>query len=307
LGYIIRRFLTTIPVIFIVSIVVFGMVFLSGDPAVLMLAPDATAEDLAAFRHAYGFDDPFLEQYGRFLWGALQGDFGMSIRYHQPTMELVLERLPASLQLSGMAVLFAILFSIPLGVFAALKRNSAIDYIASSIAVIGQSMPNYWLGFLLVMLLAVKLHLLPTSGGPGLEFVILPGFTLALNLTALVTRMTRSSMLEVLGQDYVRVARAKGLREYSVIIRHVMRNAMLPVITIVALQFGNVLGNAVVIETIFAWPGMGLLAIQAIYARDYPVVQGVVLFLSISFVMINFIVDVLYQFLDPRIRTSSSS
>ena len=305
MNYLIRRVILSVPVVAIVSIVVFAMIFLSGDPAVLMLPPESSEEEVARFRHAYGFDDPFLVQYGRFIGKALKGDFGKSLRYNQPAINLVLERLPATLQLSTFAMLLAVLFSIPLGIIAALKRNSIVDYISSFLAVIGQSMPNYWLGFLLVYLLAIKLHLLPTSGGPGLRFVILPAFTIAFNLMALITRMTRSTMLEVMGEDYVRTARAKGLTEFMVVIGHALRNAILPIITIVGLQFGYILGGAVVIETIFAWPGLGLLTIQAIYNRDYPLVQAAVLFLTLSFVVINLLVDVSYQFIDPRIRISS--
>jgi peptide/nickel transport system permease protein len=294
-NYIIRRTLVSIPVILVVSIVVFAMIFLSGDPAVLMLPPEASEEQVAEFRHAYGFDDPFLVQYGRFLSKAIRGDFGKSLRYNQSAMELVLERLPATLQLSSASILLSVLISLPLGIIAALKRNSIVDYVASFLAVLGQSMPNYWLGFLLVYYLAVKLSLLPTSGGPGLKYVILPAVTIAFNLMALITRMTRSSMLDTLRENYIVTARAKGLIEH-------LRNALLPIVTIVGLQFGYILGGAVVIETIFAWPGLGLLTIQAIYNRDYPVVQAAVLFLTLSFVVINLLVDVSYQFIDPRIR-----
>ncbi len=270
-----------------------------------MLPPEATAEEVASFRHAYGFDDPLLVQYARFLGNALRLDFGRSIRYDEPALGLVLERLPATLQLSIFSVVLAVVIAIPLGMIAALRRNSPIDHAASTLAILGQSMPNYWLGFLLVYAISVKLHLLPTSGGPGLRYVILPGLTIAFALLALITRMTRSSMLEVLGQDYMRTARAKGIRESAVIIRHGLRNALLPVVTLVALQFGYILGGAVVIETIFAWPGLGLLTIQAIYNRDYPLVQAAVLFLATSFVLINLATDISYQYLDPRLRRSN--
>jgi peptide/nickel transport system permease protein len=278
------------------------MIFLSGDPAVLMLPPETSAEQVAAFREAYGFDDPFLVQYGRFLGNALRGDFGRSLRYNQPAMDLVIERLPATLQLSFSSILLAVILALPLGIIAAIKRKTMADYLASFLAVIGQSMPNYWLGFMLVYLFAVKLKWLPTSGGPGLRYVILPAITIAFAIMALVSRMTRSSMLQVLHQDYIRTARAKGLIERKVILIHALRNALLPIVTIIGLQFGYILGGAVVIETIYAWPGLGLLTIQAIYSRDYPVVQASVLFLTISFVVINLIVDVSYQYLDPRIR-----
>jgi peptide/nickel transport system permease protein len=301
-NYIFRRALVSIPVILVVSIVVFAMIFLSGDPAVLMLPPEASEEQVAEFRHAYGFDDPFLVQYGRFMSKAVRGDFGKSLRYNQSAMELVLERLPATLQLSSASILLSVLISLPLGIIAALKRNSIMDYAASSLAVLGQSMPNYWLGFLLVYYLAVKLSLLPTSGGPGLKYVILPAVTIAFNLMALITRMTRSSMLDTLRENYIVTARAKGQVERLIVIRHALRNALLPIVTIIGLQFGYILGGAVVIETIFAWPGLGLLTIQAIYNRDYPVVQAAVLFLTLSFVVINLLVDISYQFIDPRIR-----
>jgi peptide/nickel transport system permease protein len=302
LEYILRRALLSIPVIFVVSIVVFGMIFLSGDPAVLMLPPEASEEQVEEFREAYGFNDPFLVQYGRFLSNAMQGDFGKSLRYNQPAMELVIERLPATLQLSFTSVFLAVLFALPLGIIAAVNRNRAPDYAASCLSVIGQSMPNYWLGFMLVYVFAVKLGWLPTSGGPGLRYVILPAVTIAFAIMALISRMTRSSMLQVLHQDYVRTARAKGQSENKVIFVHALRNALLPIVTIVGLQFGYILGGAVVVETIFAWPGLGLLTIQAIYNRDYPVVQAAVLFLTVSFVVINLLVDVSYQFLDPRVR-----
>jgi ABC-type dipeptide/oligopeptide/nickel transport system permease component len=307
LDYILRRTLAAIPVLLIVSFVVFGMVFLSGDPAILMLPPEATADEVAAFRQAYGFDDPFLVQYGRFLGGVLRGDWGESLRYKKPALDMVLERLPATLQLSGVSMLLAVLVALPLGTLAAMYRNSIVDYVASIFAVIGQSMPNYWLGFLLVMFFAVRLRLLPTSGGPGWYYVILPAITIAVGVIALVTRITRSSVLEVQREDYVRTARSKGLKEFTVVNRHVLRNAMLPVITVIGLQFGYILGGAVVIETIFAWPGLGLLAIQAIFNRDYPLVQAVVFFLAVSFVLINLVSDIIYHVLDPRIRTVSRS
>lgn len=300
--YLVRRALTALPVILVVSIVVFAMVFLSGDPAVLMLPPEATVEQVEQFRQAYGFNDPFYVQYGRFLSKAVQGDFGRSLRYNQPALDLVLQRLPATLQLSVFSILLAVVVAVPLGLLSALYRHSLLDYLASFLAVIGQSVPNYLLGFLLVYFVAVKAGVLPTSGGPGWPYVVLPGVTIAFAIMALITRMTRSTMLEVLGEDYVRTARAKGLRESHVILGHALRNALLPVITIIALQFGYILGGAVVIETIFAWPGLGLLTIQAIYNRDYPLVQAAVFFLAVSFVLINLIVDVSYQWLDPRAR-----
>ena len=305
MGYIVRRVLVALPVMLVVSFVVFAMIFLSGDPAVLMLPPEASDEQVAQFRQQYGFDQPFLVQYARFLGKALQGDLGNSLRYNEPALGLVVQRMPATLQLSTFSIILAVVMALPLGVLSAIYRNSPIDYVASFLSVVGQSMPNYWLGFMLVFLVAVRWHWLPTSGGPGLRHVVLPGFTIAINIMALITRMTRSSMLEVLSEDYVRTARAKGLKERTVIVRHALRNGLLPVVTIIALQFGYILGGAVVIETIFAWPGLGLLTIQAIYSRDYPVVQASVLFLAASFVLINLLVDISYRFLDPRVTRQS--
>ena len=299
--YIFRRLLTVIPVLLAVSFVAFGMLHLSGDPVLLMLPPDATLEQVAAFRAEYGFDDPFLQQYARFLTGALKGDLGRSIRYNEPALDLIMQRFPATLTLAGVSVLFAVLLGLPMGIFAAVRRGSSIDAAVSVLAVAGQSMPNFWLGFLLIYIFAIKLGWLPTSGGGELKNVVLPAATIAFNLMALFTRMTRSSFLEALGEDYVRTARSKGIKEFSVMTVHVARNAILPIITVVALQFGYILGGAVVVETLFAWPGLGLLTIQAIYNRDYPVTQAAVLFLAVSFVLINLVVDIICRFLDPRI------
>ena len=299
--YILRRLLTVVPVLLAVSFIAFGMLHLSGDPVLLMLPPDATMEQVAAFRAEYGFDDPFLEQYARFLKGALRGDLGRSIRYNQPALELVLQRFPLTLRLAGVSVLFAVLLGLPMGIYAAIRRGSPVDAAVSVLAVAGQSMPNFWLGFLLIYVFAIMLRWLPTSGGGGIRHVILPAATIAFNIMALFTRMTRSSFLEALGEDYVRTARSKGIKEFAVMTVHVARNAMLPIITVVALQFGYILGGAVVVETLFAWPGLGLLTIQAIYNRDYPVTQAAVLFLAVCFVLINLIVDIICRFLDPRI------
>ena len=302
MSYLVRRLLLLIPTMVVVSIVVFGMVFLSGDPAVLMLPPEASDEQVEQFRDSHGFNDPFLVQYWRFMENAVKGDFGVSLRYNTPTMELVLQRVPATLKLSGLSMLLTVLIAVPLGTLAALKKGSAIDHVASFISVLGQAIPNYWLGFILMFIFGITLHLLPTSGGPGLKFVILPAITIAVNIMALITRMTRSSVLEALSEDYVRTARSKGVPNRIIITRHVIRNAILPIITIIALQFGYMLGGAVIIETVFSWPGLGLLTINAIYNRDYPVVQASVIFLTFAFVTINLLVDISYQFIDPRIR-----
>ena len=301
-GFLIRRLLVSILVVAGVSAMVFLLTFLSGDPAVLMLPPEATTQQVAAFRQAHGLNDPLPVQYVRFARNALHGDFGMSLRHDQPTMRMVLERLPITLQLSVFAMVLSLAVSIPLGVLAAVRRGSLADLAAVFTALFGQSIPNFWLGIMLIYLVAVQMRLLPTSGGPGLRFVILPGVVIAANLTAMLTRIVRSSMLEVLGEDYLRTARSKGLSETLVLTRHALRNAAIPVVTLVGLQFGYILGGAVVIETVFEWPGLGLLTVQAITNRDYPLVQAAVFVLAVSTVVVNLATDVLYAYLDPRIK-----
>lgn len=300
--FIVRRLLLSVFVIVATSFVVFAMTFLSGDPAVLMLSPEATGADIEQFRERMGFNDPFLVQYFRFAKDAVRGDFGTSLRHHIPCLPLVLKRLPATLELSILAMALTLAVGIPLGLIAAVKRGSGTDAFAMVLAAFGQSMPNFWLGILLIFLFAVRLRWLPTSGRGGFEHLVLPAVAMALNMTALVTRLVRSTMLDVLSEDYIRTARGKGLRESVVLARHALRNALIPVVTVVGLQFGYILGGAVVIETVFSWPGVGLLTINAIYNRDFPLVQAAVFVLAIAIVLINTFVDILYSFLDPRIR-----
>ncbi len=303
-GFLIRRLLISIFVVAGVSMVVFLLTFLSGDPAVLMLPPEATTQQVAQFREAHGLNDPLAVQYARFGTNALRGDFGTSLRHGRPTMGMVMERLPATLQLSVFAMVLALVIAVPLGVLAATHRGSMVDLLAVFAALFGQSIPNFWLGIMLIYLVAVQMHLLPTSGGPGLNFVILPGVAIAANLTAMFTRIVRSSMLEVLAEDYLRTARAKGLAEWVVLSRHALRNAVIPLVTLVGLQFGYILGGAVVIETVFMWPGLGLLTVQAITNRDYPLVQAAVFVLAVSIVVINLATDVVYSYLDPRVKVT---
>ncbi len=302
LAYIFRRLVLSIFVLITISIIVFSLTFLSGDPAVLMVSPEATAEDVERFREQAGFNDPILVQYSRFFLDAIQGDFGVSLRHNQPSLPLVIERLPATLQLSIFAMIITVIVAIPLGLLAAWRRGSWIDSFAMAFAVFGQSVPNFWLGIMLIFLFAVRLHWLPTSGRGGVRFLILPGIAMALNLMAAITRLVRSTMLDVLSQDYIRTAHGKGLSNRLVLIKHGLRNALIPVVTVVALQFGYILGGAVVIETVFSWPGIGLLTIQAIYNRDFPLVQAAVFVLAVFIIIINLTVDILYPFLDPRIR-----
>jgi ABC-type dipeptide/oligopeptide/nickel transport system permease component len=301
-AFVVQRLLLAILVVFGVSIVTFFLTFLSGDPAVLMLPPDASAEQITRFRRDWGFDDPIIVQYGRFLGRAIQGDLGTSLRHGTPALPLIAERLPATFQLTVTAMLVAIALAIPLGVISATHRGSPVDLLTMTVALVGQAVPNFWLSIMAILLFAVTLGWLPTSGRGSWLHVVMPAGVLAIGLMALLTRLARSTMLEVLSEDYVRTARAKGLREWAVLSRHALRNALIPLVTVIGLQFGYILGGAVVIETVFTWPGVGLFTIQAITNRDYPVVQAAVLILSSAVVLINLLVDLLYGLLDPRIR-----
>ena len=301
-SYLLRRLWQSLLVIFGVSVVVFLILHLTGDPAALMLPPDATAEDIAKFRHDMGFDDPVAVQYVRFLKGAVRGDFGQSIRHGEPAMGLVVERLPATFELAGAGLVIALALAIPVGIVSAVRRNTSIDYISTVVALLGQAMPTFWLGIMLILVFSVRLNWLPSSGRGDVEHLILPAITLGLFTTARITRLTRSGMLEVLGQDYIRTARAKGMGEPPVVWKHALKNAAIPIVTIVGIELGTLLGGSVITETIFAWPGVGRLSVQAIFNRDYPVVQSAVFLLASTFVIVNFLVDVVYTYLDPRIR-----
>jgi ABC-type dipeptide/oligopeptide/nickel transport system permease component len=301
-GYLLRRLAQSVLVLLGVSFVVFVILYLTGDPALVLLPPDATAEDLREFRARMGFNDPLIVQYGRFLGGALRGDFGQSVRHGEPAFGLVLERLPATFELSGAALFVALLLAIPAGVVSAVRRNTVTDYVATVVALLGQSMPTFWLGIMLILIFSVQLNVLPSSGRGGLEHLLLPAITLGLFTTARITRLTRSGMLEVLNQDYIRTARAKGVGGPPIVWKHALKNAAIPIVTIVGIELGTLLGGSVITETIFAWPGVGRLSVQAIYNRDYPVVQAAVFLLASTFVLVNLVVDLLYTYLDPRIR-----
>jgi peptide/nickel transport system permease protein len=300
--FLVRRLLQSLVVLFGVSFVVFAILHLTGDPALVLLPPDASAEDVRRFREAMGFNDPFFVQYARFLKGALQGDFGQSIRHGEPAFGLVLERMPATFELAGAALLLALCLAIPAGIISAVRRNSPVDYVATVVALFGQSLPTFWLGIMLILVFSVQFHLLPSSGRGTLEHLILPAVTLGLFTTARITRLTRSGMLEVLNQDYIRTARAKGVSDPPVVWKHALKNAAIPIVTIVGIELGTLLGGSVITETIFAWPGVGRLSVQAIANRDYPVVQAAVFLLATTFVLVNLVVDVVYTYLDPRIR-----
>jgi peptide/nickel transport system permease protein len=300
--YLVRRLLQSLLVIFGVSIVSFGMMFLSGDPASAMAGDNWTREQIEEFRAQMGFDRPWYVQYGDFLSDAVRGDFGMSLRQHRPVFELVLERLPATLQLTGMALFFSVTLSIPIGILSATKRNSIWDRLAMLFALAGQSMPVFWVATMLILVFGVKLQWLPIAGRGGLDHLILPAIALGLFSVARNARVIRSSMLEVLSADYVRTARAKGLRGRVVVMRHAFRNALLPIVTLFGLDVGHLLSGAVITETIFAWPGIGRLTVDAVFGKDLPLVQAAVVILATTFVLVTLFVDLLYGFLDPRVR-----
>jgi peptide/nickel transport system permease protein len=302
LGYVFRKVFHTAFVALGVVTLAFAALRLSGDPAATMLPGDASVEELVALRHQLGLDGPLWLQYVQFLGGALTGDFGTSFRHQQPALPLVLERLPATLELAGAALALAVALALPLGILAAVYRGRLLDVLAMAFAVVGQATPYFWMGIMLILVVSVELGWLPTSGRGGLERLILPAVTLGTHFAASLARLTRTSMLEVLGQQFVTTARAKGLSERSVVLAHALKNAAVPVVTLIGLQFGTLLGGAVVTETIFAWPGVGRLAVQSVFVRDYPVVQAGVFVLALTFVAINLLVDLLYGVLDPRIR-----
>jgi ABC-type dipeptide/oligopeptide/nickel transport system permease component len=302
-GYIVTRFVQSAVVVLGVLLLVFVILQLTGDPARLMLPPEATLEDIDRLRRQMGFDRPLPVQFARFLAGAVRGDFGSSLRYRdQPALEVVLERLPATLELAAATLAWSIPAAFALGLLSAVRRASIHEGAAMLTALLGQSMPTFWLGLMLILIFSVELGWLPSSGRGGFPHVILPALTLGGFFMARLTRLVRSGLLDVLGQDYVRTARAKGLGERAVVARHALKNAAIPIVTIIGLDIGTVLGGAVITETVFAWPGVGRLAIDSIAVRDFPVVQADVFIIAVAFVAINFMVDVLYTWLDPRVR-----
>lgn len=303
--YILGRLVQALVSMFVVSIVVFALVRLSGDPIQIMAPPEASEADIAAMRAHLGLDRPWAVQYWWFATRALQGDFGQSIRFRRPALDLIMERYGATLELGGLAVLIVIGVAIPVGMYAAVARGTKLDYTARAFAALGQAVPPFWLGLLLVLIFGVLLHLLPTSGRGTPLHIVLPGITLGWFAVAGLMRLTRSSMLDVLGSEYVKLARIKGLPERRVIWRHAFKNAALPVVTFAALLFVALLNGSIITETVFSWPGLGLLVIEAVDSRDYPIVQGVVLCLSAMYIGVNLLVDVLYAYLNPKIRYSA--
>jgi ABC-type dipeptide/oligopeptide/nickel transport system permease component len=302
LRYLIRRLGRAIFALWGISTIVFIVLRLSGDPAVLLLPQEASVEDIMRLRHDLGLDDPLLWQYLRFLGNALVGDFGESLRHREPAMALVRSHLWATLELSFAAFFIAAVVAVPLGIVAAVKPHSLYDHAVMTLTLIGQSAPTFWIGIMLILAFGLGLRWFPIGGRGSLSHLVMPAITLGAFAMASIARLTRSAMLDVLCLDYINTARAKGLSNSRVIWKHALKNAAIPVVTIMGLQFGALLGGAVVTETVFSWPGIGRLAIQGIYNRDYPVVQASVFIAAAFFVVINFVVDLLYTVLDPRIR-----
>lgn len=302
LKFLLGRILLTIPTLIGASIVVFALVHLTGDPALLMMPPETPPDQVELFRERMGFNDPLPVQYWHFINGAFRGDLGESFRFRESSLGLVLDRLPATLELALFSVLLATLLGIPLGVISAAMKGSWLDTAIRSIFFIGQGIPPFFLGLLLMVVFSIQLGLLPSAGRGSPAQLVMPVITLAVFLLASIARLTRGGMVQVLQTDFIRTARAKGLSPRKVLYKHAVRNTLIPVVTMIGLQLGHLLGGAVVTETIFAWPGVGRLVVDAIYNRDFPVVQAAMLVVVALFVLVNLLVDLTYGFLDPRIR-----
>ncbi len=329
--YLLRRLVGTIPVMVLISLLVFLLIQAApGDPTLMLLGEDSTAEDIAEARERWGLDQPVYVQYVKFFMSAAQGNLGRSFKYDEPVLDVIINRIPATLELAAASVIIAVIFAIPLGVWAAAKPNSWVDNTGTTFGLFGISMPSFWFGIMLILLFAGILNILPSAGrdtygiaGPritgfyildsaiegnwagvrdGAEHVFLPALALGSNMLGILMRVTRSSVLEVMHEEYVTTARAKGLEERKVLWRHVVRNALIPVITVVGLELGTLLSGSIIVETVFSWPGSGSLLIIALNARDHPLVTGLVLVYTAAFVAINFLIDVLYAVIDPRIR-----
>ena len=303
-AYLVSRLAQTVLVVFLSLTVVFGLVRLTGDPVLLFMPTDIQAKDVDEFRRRLGFDDPLAVQYTRFLASALHGDFGESLRYRRPALRLVLERLPATLLLAATAVVLTLVIAVPLGVISAVRRGTLVDQVGMLATVLGQAVPGFWLGLMLIYVFSVQLRWLPTGGTGGVANLVMPSIVLAAFFAARIARLTRSTVLDALGEEYVLTARAKGLGALRVIGKHALRNAAIPVVTLAGLEVGQLLGGAVIVETIFAWPGLGRLTVQALLNRDFPVVLAAVFVTSVTYTLINLVVDLAYGWLDPRVRAA---
>jgi peptide/nickel transport system permease protein len=302
LKFLLKRLLEIIPVLLIISFIVFTLVFVAGDPVALMLPEDASQEDIENLREALGLNEPFIVQYGTYMLNLVQGDFGDSFRYNTAALPLVLERLPATLELAFASLLIAVMIAIPFGIWSATKRNTVFDLFITGTSVVAKAMPNFWLGIMLILLFSVTLGMLPVSGYGTWQHLILPAITLGTGIGAEMTRLVRSSMVEILNQDYVRTAKSKGIHKFLVVYKHAFRNSLLPVVTITALQVSTLVGGALITETVFSWPGLGQLLIQAVNTRDMAIVQASVFVIAILVIITNLFADILYRVLDPRIK-----
>jgi ABC-type dipeptide/oligopeptide/nickel transport system permease component len=301
-GFILHRLFQAVIVIWGISLITFSLLHMFRDPVLILLPPEATKEEVETLRREMGLDRPIAVRYVKFLAGMAQGDFGRSFVAQRPALGLVIERMPMTLWLAASGLLLAVIISIPLGVIAAVRRNRMADHSASIFAVLGQAMPLFWLDIMLIIIFAVKLRLLPASGAGSYKHVLLPAAGIAVSLLPILMRLTRSRMIEILSQDYIRTARAKGLRESTVLFRHALRNALIPVVTILGFQFGMLLGGAVITETIFAWPGVASLVVESIFNSDFPVVQAAVAVFALLIVFANLITDITVAWLDPKTR-----
>lgn len=303
-NYLVQRLLQIIPVLLIITFVVFTLVYVAGDPVSLMLPEDASPADREALREALGLNEPFLHQYIQFVTDITRGNFGTSFRYNQEALPLVLERLPATFELAIASMVVATIISIPLGIYSARKRNSFTDIFITGSSVLGKAMPNFWLGIMLILFLAVNYTIFPVSGRGTLMHLVLPAITLGTGIAAEMTRLIRSSMLDILGEDYIRTATSKGLSEGKVVFKHAFRNSLISVVTIIGLQVTHLVSGALITETVFSWPGLGQLLIQAVNGRDMAVVQAAVFVIAILVILINLLTDLTYRLLDPRIKYS---
>ena len=302
-SFIAARLLTLVPVVLAVSFVAFLVLTLApGDPARLMLGDNATADGIAQLRREYGLDQPLVIQYGAFLWSALHGDLGRSFATHVPVSQELMRHFGYTLELSSAAFALALLLGVPLGILAAVRRNTVFDHVVRLAVLVFVSVPVFWFGILLIYLFSVNLHWLPSTGSSSVQAIVLPAVSLSAYSLALLVRMTRASMLEVLGQEYLRTAFAKGLRTRAVVLRHALRNALIPIVTLTGLQVGFLMTGAVLVETVFAWPGLGKYLVDAFFGRDYPVIRACILLFSVIFLVVNLVVDALYVAIDPRIR-----
>jgi len=302
--YLSKRLLQIVPTLFIITFVVFVLVYTAGDPVALMLPEDASEADREALRQALGLNEPFLVQYATFLGNLVTGNFGTSFRYSQEALPLVLERLPATFELAAASMVVATIIAIPVGIYSARKRNSFVDLFITGGSVLGKAMPNFWLGIMLILLLAVNYQIFPVSGRGTMAHLILPAITLGTGIAAEMTRLIRSSMLEILNQDYIRTAKSKGVSDSKVVYIHAFRNSLIPVVTIMGLQISSLVSGALITETVFSWPGLGLLLVQAVNGRDMAIVQAAVFVIAVLVIIINLVTDLVYRLLDPRINYS---